>query len=32
MRILRRDGGWTSVILATDDNERARALLADCLV
>jgi hypothetical protein len=32
MRILRRDAGWTSVIISTSDNERARALLADCLV
>jgi hypothetical protein len=32
MRILRRDAGWTSVILSTDDNSRARALLAECLV
>ena len=32
MRIVRRDGGWASVILSTNDNERARRLLADCLV
>lgn len=32
MRILRRDQGWASVILSTNDNARARALLADCLV
>lgn len=32
MRILRRDGGWVSVVLSTSDNARARALLADCLV
>ncbi len=32
MRIIRRDGGWASVILTTSDNERARALLSDCLV
>jgi len=32
MRIVRRDGGWASVILSTNDNQRARALLADCLV
>ncbi len=32
MRILRRDGGWVSVVLSTNDNARARALLADCLV
>lgn len=32
MRILRRDAGWTSVVLSTSDNARARELLADCLV
>jgi len=32
MRILRRDGGWVSVVLSTDDNARARTLLEDCLV
>ena len=32
MRILRRDGGWASVVLATNDNDRSRDLLADCLV
>jgi hypothetical protein len=32
MRILRRDAGWTSVIISTSDNPRARALLTDCLV
>ncbi len=32
MRIVRRDGGWASVILSTNDNARARELLADCLV
>lgn len=32
MRILRRDAGWTSVIISTSDNARARALLTDCLV
>ncbi len=32
MRIVRRDGGWATVILSTNDNERARTLLADCLV
>lgn len=32
MRIARRDHGWATVILATDDNERARGLLEDCLV
>ncbi len=31
MRILRRDAGWTSVVLSTSDNKRARTLLADCL-
>lgn len=32
MRILRRDGGWVSVVLNTSDNARARALLEDSLV
>jgi hypothetical protein len=32
MRFARRDGGWATVILTTSDNERARTLLADCLV
>ena len=32
MRILRRDGGWVSVVLSTSDNGRARALLEDCIV
>lgn len=32
MRIVRRDGGWASVILSTNDNPRARTLLVDCLV
>jgi hypothetical protein len=32
MRFVRRDSGWATVILATNDNTRARALLADCLV
>ena len=32
MRFVRRDGGWATVILSTNHNERARALLADCLV
>ena len=32
MRIVRRDGGWASVILSTSDNEKARGLLGDCLV
>ena len=32
MRILRRDGGWVSVVLTTSDNARARSLLADCIV
>ncbi len=31
MRIVRRDGGWASVLISTDDNERAREILADCL-
>jgi hypothetical protein len=32
MRFVRRDGGWATVILSTNDNVRARKLLADCLV
>ena len=32
MRFMRRDGGWATVILSTNDNARARVLLADCLV
>ena len=32
LRILRRDGGWVSVVLSTSDNARARTLLEDCLV
>ena len=32
MRFARRDGGWATVILSTNDNERARTLLTDCLV
>ena len=32
MRFVRRDGGWATVILSTNDNARARTLLADCLV
>jgi hypothetical protein len=32
MRFVRRDGGWATVILSTNNNERARTLLADCLV
>jgi hypothetical protein len=32
MRFARRDGGWATVILSTNDNARARMLLADCLV
>ena len=31
MRIVRRDGGWASVLISTDDNERAKEILADCL-
>ncbi|MBN8457904.1 MAG: hypothetical protein J0M04_08700 [Verrucomicrobia bacterium] len=31
MRIARRDNGWATVILSTDDNTRARELLSDCL-
>jgi hypothetical protein len=32
MRIVRRDGGWASVILSTNNNEQARTLLSDCLI
>lgn len=32
MRFVRRDAGWASVLVSTDDNERAREILADCLV
>ena len=32
MRFVRRDSGWATVILSTNDNERARRLLADCLI
>ena len=32
MRILRRDGGWVSVVLSTSDNTQARTLLDDCIV
>ncbi len=32
LRILRRDGGWATVILSTSDNAAARALLKDCVV
>jgi hypothetical protein len=32
MRIVRRDGGWATVILSTNNNEAARTLLADCVV
>jgi hypothetical protein len=32
MRFVRRDGGWATVILSTNNNERARILLNDCLV
>ncbi len=32
MRIIRRDGGWVSVALSTDNNDLARTLLEDCLV
>ncbi len=32
MRFMRRDGGWATVILSTNNNEAARKLLADCLV
>lgn len=32
MRFVRRDGGWATVILSTNNNERARLLLPDCLI
>jgi len=32
MRIVRRDTAWATVILSTNDNSTARAVLADCLV
>lgn len=32
MKIVRRDGGWASVALSTDNNDGAKGLLADCLV
>lgn len=32
MRFARREGGSAIVILSTNDNDRARALLDDCLV
>jgi hypothetical protein len=32
MRFVRRDSGWATVILSTNDNERARQLLADCVI
>ena len=32
MRIVRRDSGWATVILSTNDNAQARVLLTDCLV
>ena len=32
MRIVRRDGGWATVILSTNDNSKARSLLSDCLI
>lgn len=32
MRIVRRDGGWATVILSTNNNAKARELLSDCLV
>ncbi len=31
MRFVRRDGGWASVLVSTDDNARAREILADYL-
>jgi len=32
LRIMRRDGGWATVILSTNDNVRARELLKDCVI
>lgn len=32
MRFLRREGGWAIVILSTNNNAQARALLKDCLI
>jgi hypothetical protein len=32
MRFMQRDGAWATVILSTNDNDRARSLLADCLI
>ncbi len=32
MRIVRRDRGWASVLIDTNDNDGARKLLEDCLV
>jgi hypothetical protein len=32
MRFMQRDAGWATVILCTSDNDRARSLLADCLI
>lgn len=32
LRIMRRDAGWATVILSTDDDETARQLLEDCVV
>jgi hypothetical protein len=32
MRIVRRDGNWATVVLSTNDNNRSRSLLADCLI
>ena len=32
MRFVRRDGGWATVILSTNNNPQARLLLADCMV
>jgi hypothetical protein len=31
MRIVRRDGGWASVILSTEDNDAATHLVEDCM-
>lgn len=32
MRFVRRDRGWASVLISTDDDAKARELLSDCLV
>ena len=32
LRFARRDNGWATVFLSSDDNQQARELLEDCLV